>query len=230
MHRAARVWGPSRALSGARAAFVEHVLDYESNDTLTIPAGVTSLFVQLWSGGGGGGNGVGGGGGGGGGGGYGEVTHVVAAGQEIVVNVYPGGQESVGAIDCLVQGPTWTLYAVGGGAGGDGWGAGGAGGTCFDGDVAHDGGAGATSADGVGGGGGGGGGGTTANGAAGAAGVGGAGGSAEGGLGGDGATALKVSVGGAQWGGGGGGGAVAGNTSGSGGGPGHARLTYWGPP
>jgi len=68
---------------------------FDSSGTFTVPAGVTRLYVQVWSGGGGGGGGgnvlgIGTGGSGGGGGGYG-AAFVTVASASYAVTVGAGG-------------------------------------------------------------------------------------------------------------------------------------------
>jgi hypothetical protein len=82
--------GTWRQLAAASAA--HGVQAFSATGTFTVPAGVTSVIVELWGGGGGGGRGQNNGkGGGGGGGGYGRAVVMVTPNASIAVTVGSGG-------------------------------------------------------------------------------------------------------------------------------------------
>jgi hypothetical protein len=164
-------------LAFAPGVWAQTVVTLTTNSTSpwTVPAGVTSVTVQMWGGGGGGGGQdytptkEGGGGGGGGGGGYSTATISVTPGSTITFTV--GGAGTPGAATGTAGGAGGTttfgsVTAADGGTGGGGAndttvngsaGAAGSGGT-------YNGGNGAAGITGTGGGGGGGGAGTSQNG------------------------------------------------------------------
>ncbi|MEQ1747296.1 MAG: glycine-rich domain-containing protein, partial [Saprospiraceae bacterium] len=105
---------------------------YSSDDTFTVPTGLTSVTVHAWGGGGGGGqrdNGGGGGtdgGGGGGGGGYAGGTISVMSGDNITITVGTGGpggpttnDDGSSGGNSIVSHSSGTITATGG-SGGDG--------------------------------------------------------------------------------------------------------------
>ncbi len=96
----------------------------DGTNAFTVPAGVTSITVQVWgAGGGGGGNPQNqDGGGGGGGGGYSESTIAVTPGQQFDVTVGAGGSGSCGNTHGIAGGQSFfntvgTVMANGGGGG-----------------------------------------------------------------------------------------------------------------
>ena len=97
------------------------VFDFTSagaNQNWNVPAGVITLFVEMWGGGGGGSPN-----GGGGGGGYGIVVYTVALGSAVSILVGGGGTGSTGVSGMGTAGTrsqviaAGNLYAVNGGAG-----------------------------------------------------------------------------------------------------------------
>jgi hypothetical protein len=143
-----------------------------------VPAGVTSITVQVWGAGGGGGGASGfgqAGSGGGGGGGFAERTIAVTPGTFYPITVGAGGAGGAAGVTGTAGGSSSfsTLAVATGGAGGirsiasGSYGAGGAGGAGTVGTILRNGGAGGNAAAGFGGGGGGGSAGTGANGNAG---------------------------------------------------------------
>jgi|GEM_PF-1437317 len=209
-------------------------VDFTASGTWSVPSGVTSCALYIWSGGGGGGAASTYGGGGGGGGGVQASTGVaVTPGETITVTIGAGGAAGSAGGDTTVVGSFGTGTVAGGSAGVAGTvagqGAGGAGGST-----------GGNRAGGAGGGGGGhvtyggGGGGGAGSGAdgsagtsAGVAGQGGlraGGGVQDGGLGGAGAAGTTAALAGAVP-GGGGGGASTGAAAGAGG-AGYVLIIY----
>lgn len=164
---------------------------FTSDDTWTVPVGVTSATMTAFGAGAGGSSGASGQGGGGGGGGeYATADISVSAGQTYTVTVGTGGAAGAAGGHSEVVRLAVTHVRANGGAGGAS-GSGGSGGTGGTGDTLHDGGAGGSgdSPPGPSGGGGGGGsGGPTA--------TGGTGSSASGSTGGSGGTSLHTGVGG----------------------------------
>jgi len=130
----------------------------------TVPAGVTSIKVEVWGGGGGGGavrsstfgtNG----GGGGGGGAYNASTFSVTPGHTFTITVGAGGTKGNGGAGgtggtTIVSGMDGTVSATGGGGGGYGNNGNGSAGAASTGGVRNGGKGGASSQDGAGGGGG----------------------------------------------------------------------------
>lgn len=101
---------------------------FTSNGTFTVPAGVTSIMVEVRGGGGGGGSGNGttSTGQGGSGGGYGKDVFTVVPGTNYAVTVGTGGS-GAGSTSCLVGSPGGTssfgaLISASGGGGGGGCG------------------------------------------------------------------------------------------------------------
>lgn len=230
-----------------RVNLVQQVETFNSDDTWTAPAGVTTVQVEAWGAGGGGAEGQTGfgdtGGGGGGGGAYVKSTVAVTPGNNYTIDVGTAGTGGPGNGSAGAQSDfNGTTVVAAGGAGAVG-GAGGAGGTtaASTGTTKRAGGAGGNGATspsggGAGGGGGGEGGGFTGTGDAGSNGTsfeqggptGGAGGSGggggQGGNGGNGHATGAGAAGSAPGGGGGGGGATTGD--GGNGAAGRIVLTY----
>ena len=100
-----------------------------------VPAGVTSIKVEVWGSGGGGGTGFSGSGGGGGGGAYNTGVIAVSSGQSYNITIGGGGASAANGNPSTVSGTGGTVTANGGSAGGNGFfsnggsGAGGTGGT-----------------------------------------------------------------------------------------------------
>jgi hypothetical protein len=84
----------------------------------TVPAGVTSIKVEVWGAGGGGGTG-GGAGGGGGGGAYNVATFPVTPGHTFTITVGTGGSSGNAGGATSVTGVDGSVSANGGGAGGN---------------------------------------------------------------------------------------------------------------
>lgn len=134
---------------------------YNSSNTFTVPAGVTSITVEAWGGGGRGGSRTSGSGGygGGGGGAYSRRVVAVTPGQVYTVAVGTGANSTAAGVDSELINPSSVVVvrAKGGNSvpNNTATGAtGGAAGSCI-GDVAYDGGSGANGTAGVNGGGGG---------------------------------------------------------------------------
>jgi hypothetical protein len=204
---------------------------YSNNTTYIVPAGTTSIYVQVWGGGGSGGTaGSTSTSGGGGGGGFASSIFTVTPGTNFTVKVGAGGAEPLGGTssgnsgyNSLFYNSSVTINASGGGGGvysAGGVGAGGTPGAGVSGNfLLISGGTGGSSVFATGGGAGGGGAGTLSNGSAGSVGAtgSGAGGINLGGAGGiGGLKAGGLSTEGLLYGGGGGGraGAYSGNTYG----------------
>lgn len=83
----------SRGLAAAPSGFNLNVFSNPGTYSFTVPAGVTSINVEVWGGGGGG---CGGNGGAGGGGGYSQCNFTVSPSQIFTVIVGSGGGGSVG--------------------------------------------------------------------------------------------------------------------------------------
>ena len=198
----------------------------------TVPAGVTSIKVEVWGGGGGGGGTLfTATGGGGGGGAYNSVTWNVNSSQSYTITIGSGGGSGNDGNPTTVIGPAGTISANPGKAGGGslgGAGAAGAGGT----GGLHSGGAGGSGSNGAGGGGGAGNNGDGVDGTNTARGTGGMGSpNTSPYIGGDGAdpiTSNGTGKNGAAPGGGGGGGKSSGLSSSNGGtgGAGQVVITY----
>lgn len=118
-------------------AFSQTTVNFSSSSTFNVPAGVTSLEIEvIGAGGAGGGNG----GGGGGGGGYAKGTYAVTPGQVLTVTVGVAGGGPAGGTSSV-----GTLISATGGANGfsvsnPGIGGGGAGGSGTGGTINHTGG------------------------------------------------------------------------------------------
>jgi hypothetical protein len=134
---------PAQASAGS--AGPRGVQFFESHGTFTVPAGVTSVVIELWGGGGAAGMGVQFASGGGGGGGYVRTVVAVSPGQVIPVAVGQGGAASC-EVDGGAGGDTsfGGLAIAGGGQGGSVAGQGGAGGTASPGGISSSGEAGTT--------------------------------------------------------------------------------------
>ncbi len=104
--------------------FVVYDLIIESNDSYTIPCGVSEVVLEAWGGGGAGGGagyscGDGGKGGGGGGGAYSRVSLNVNPGDELNITVGNGGTpNSGGGSDSYVEFDATTVLLAKGGSGG----------------------------------------------------------------------------------------------------------------
>lgn len=206
---------------------------YNSSNTFTVPAGVTSITVEAWGGGGRGGSRTSGSGGygGGGGGAYSRRVLAVSAGQVYTVAVGTGANSTAAGVDSELINPSSIVVvrAKGGNSVPNNTATGATGGaaaSCI-GDIAFDGGSGANGTAGVNGGGGGASAGTANAGASGLLSVGGIAING-GGNGGAGRTGFSGNGSPGNTPGGGGGGALrtAGSPSGGNGADGQIIITY----
>lgn len=125
--------------AGAGAGGPRGVQLFESDGSFTVPAGVTSVLVELWGGGGAAGLGFGTApGGGGGGGGYVRTVVAVTPGDSVPVTVGAGGVAQCGFSGSSGGDTAFgNLAMAGGGGGGTDFGLGGAGGIAASGGISY---------------------------------------------------------------------------------------------